>query len=76
MAMNRIEKMPRECMTHGKMLHLMTPGTALRWATVHKRSGGFQVYRADLRCEIQSTVTVSSLHLAATLAKRFAREAA
>ena len=74
--MTRIDKVPRDQLTHGQVLHVMTPGTALRWSTVHKIAAGFEVFRADLRREIQSTVTVSSLHLAATLAKRFARESA
>lgn len=72
--MKRIDKVPRDKLMRGELLHVMTPGTALRWASVNKIGPGFDVFRADLRCDIQTSVTVSSLHLAATLAKRFARE--
>lgn len=74
--MKRIDKVPREQLRHGNLLHVMTPHTALRWAMVRKVELGYAVERYDLRCELQSTAIVSSLHLAATIAKRFAREAA
>lgn len=74
--MNRIDKVPRDQLRAGLLLHVMTPGTAMRWATVEKRGEGYELSCFDLRREVQSVTTVSSLHLAATLAKRFAKEAA
>lgn len=74
--MKRFDKVPREQLGDGQLMHLMHPGTALRWVTVHKVGNGYQVIRYDLRSSVQSLITVPSLHLAASMAKRFAKEAA
>lgn len=74
--MKRLDKVPRGQLREGVLLHLMTQGTAMRWAMVEKRGALYELSRIDLRRGVESTTRVSSLHLAASLAKRFVKEAA
>lgn len=74
--MKRFDKVPRDKLGDGQLMHLMNLRTALRWAEVRKTDNGYQVSRYDLRSNVQSLITVPSLHLAASMAKRFTKEAA
>lgn len=75
--MKRIDKVPRHQlrgMNSRALLHVMTPRTALRWATVERAGHGYKVCATDLRHDIEQYIQTSSYRRAAVLAKRFARE--
>ena len=74
--MKRIDKVPRDQLRGGLLMHLMTPRTALRWATVERAGHGYKVCAFDLRHNIEQYSRTSSYRRAAVLAKQFAKEAA
>lgn len=76
--MPRYDKVPRHrlrSMQSWALLHLMTPRTALRWATVERAGHGYKVCAIDLRHNIEQYIRTSSYRRAAVLAKKFAKEA-
>ena len=77
--MKRYDKVPRRLlagMCMGTLLHVMTPNTALRWATVIRYGSRYTVSAFDLRRDVEEYTTTYSFRRAAALAKRFAKEAA
>lgn len=77
--MNRYDKVPRHQlldMRSRALLHVMTPRTALRWATVEPSGHGYVVSAFDLRLGVEQYTTTRSFRRAAALAKGFAKDAA
>lgn len=75
----RYNKVPRKQLREtnsAAVLHVMTPHTAMRWATVERAGRGYKTCTIDLRHNIEQYIRTSSYRRSAVLAKKFAKDAA